>query len=272
MQKHFVEIDGARMSYVDQGQGFPVLLGHSYLWSAAMWQPQIDALSQHFRVIVPELWGHGDSDAPPANTGDMSALAQQHLALLDALDIPKCHLVGLSVGGMWGAELALDHPERVDRLVLMDTYLGAEPEATRLKYFALLDAASAAGQFSDALLDIIVPIFFHAGGQTVPDIREAFRAALKACSADTIRKSLDPLGRVIFGRPDLLQRLENLPAERTIVLCGDQDIPRPPEESNEMARLIGCLAAQVPFAGHISSLENPKVIIDFLLNWLPRNA
>ncbi len=56
MQKHFIEIDGARMSYVDQGQGFPVLLGHSYLWSAEMWQPQVEALSQHFRVIVPELW------------------------------------------------------------------------------------------------------------------------------------------------------------------------------------------------------------------------
>lgn len=102
MQRHFIEIDGARMSYIDQGQGFPVLLGHSYLWSAEMWQPQIDALSQHFRVIVPELWGHGGSDAPPAMTIDMHSLVRQHLALLDALDITKCHLVGLSVGGMWG--------------------------------------------------------------------------------------------------------------------------------------------------------------------------
>ena len=271
MHKHFIEIDGARMSYVDQGHGFPLLLGHSYLWSAAMWQPQIEALSRHFRVIVPELWGHGSSDAPPACTTDMSALARQHLALLDKLHIKKCHLVGLSVGGMWGAQLAVEHPERVDRLVLMDTYLGAEPEATRLKYFALLDAASAAGTFPEPLLDIIVPIFFHAGGQTVPEIREQFRADLKACSAQTIRQSLDPLGRVIFGRPDLLARLGELPGERSIVICGDQDIPRPPEESNQMSRLIGCLAAQIPNAGHISSLENPKVVNDFLLAWLPRN-
>jgi len=271
MQKHFIEIDGARMSYVDQGQGFPVLLGHSYLWSAAMWQPQIEALSRHFRVIVPELWGHGDSAAPPASTVDMAALARQHLALLDALDIQKCHLVGLSVGGMWGAQLAVDHPERVDRLVLMDTYLGAEPEPTRLKYFGLLDAASKAGAFIDPLLDVVVPIFFHAGGQTVPEVREGFRTDLKASSAETIRDSLDPMGRVIFGRPDLLARLGELPGERTIVLCGDQDIPRPPAESAEMAQLIGCLAAQIPFAGHISSLENPQVVNAFLLNWLPRN-
>ncbi|MDF0729405.1 alpha/beta fold hydrolase [Pseudomonas entomophila] len=272
MQKHFIEIDGARMSYVDQGQGFPVLLGHSYLWDAAMWQPQIDALSRHFRVLVPELWGHGDSDAPPASTTDMSALARQHLAFLDALDIPRCHLVGLSVGGMWGAQLAVEHPERVDRLVLMDTYLGAEPDATRLKYFGLLDAAKAAGFFPDPLLDIVVPIFFHAEGQTVPQVRERFRAQLKASSAETIRESLAPMGRVIFGRPDLLARLGDLAAERTIVVCGDQDIPRPPSEANEMARIIGCLAAQIPYAGHISSLENPKVVNEFLLNWLPRNG
>lgn len=272
MHKHFIEIDGAHMSYVDHGQGFPVLLGHSYLWSAAMWQPQIEALSKHYRVIVPELWGHGDSAAPPSTTTDMSALARQHLALLDALDIPKCHLVGLSVGGMWGAQLAIEHPQRIDRLVLMDTYLGAEPDATRLKYFGLLDAASTAGGFSDALLDIVVPIFFHAGGQTVPEIREQFRAQLKASSAQVIRESLEPMGRVIFGRPDLLMRLGDLPGERTIVLCGDQDIPRPPAESNEMARLIGCLAAQIPFAGHISSLENSQVVNEFLLNWLPRNS
>jgi len=56
MHRRFIEIDGAKMSYVDVGQGFPVVLGHSFLWSADMWQPQIAALSQYFRVIVPELW------------------------------------------------------------------------------------------------------------------------------------------------------------------------------------------------------------------------
>ncbi|TDF79886.1 alpha/beta fold hydrolase [Pseudomonas sp. H9] len=271
MQKQFVTIDGSRMAYIEEGQGFPVVLGHSYLWNADMWRPQIEQLSRHFRVLVPELWGHGDSEAPPASTADMSALTRHHLAFLDALNIDRCHLVGLSVGGMWGAQLAIEHPERIDRLVLMDTYLGAEPEATREYYFRLLDTAAEAGRFTEELLKIIVPIFFHPNGQTVPGIREAFTQALRSATAATIRDSLAPMGKVIFGRPDLLGQFGKLSADRTIILCGDQDIPRPPAEANEMARLINCLAAQVPVAGHISNLENPQVVTNFLLNWLPRN-
>lgn len=263
-------IDGQPLHYLDLGNGPAVLLGSSYLWDRDMWAPQIEALSQQYRVLVPELWGHGESGPLPASTRSLDDLARQALALLDQLEIAQVNLVGLSVGGMWGARLALQAPGRVNSLVLMDTYLGAEPEATRLKYFGLLDAASAAGLFPEPLLDIVVPIFFHAGGQTVPEVRDGFRSALKASSAEVIRNSLDPMGRVIFGRPDLLGRLGELKGDRTIVICGDQDIPRPPEESNEMARIIGCLAAQIPFAGHISSLENPQVVNAFLLNWLPR--
>ncbi|WP_313738360.1 alpha/beta fold hydrolase [Pseudomonas sp.] len=272
MQKNRIDIEGAAMSYVDQGQGYPVLLGHSYLWSADMWAPQIEVLARHFRVIVPELWGHGDSAAAPSGTHDMAALARHHLALLDALEIPRCHVVGLSVGGMWGVHLALAHPSRVDRLVLMDTYLGAEPGVSKDRYFALLDQLEAAGAFSDALLDIIVPLFFHAGGASGPALPNQLRDRLKTCSAAQIRTAIVPLGRLIFGRNDLLARLAELPAARTIVLCGEQDIPRPPAEANEMARKIGCLAAQIPLAGHIASLENPAVVNDFLLNWLPQSA
>ncbi|MDA6077685.1 hypothetical protein O0544_19320 [Edwardsiella anguillarum] len=56
------------MYYEDHGSGFPLVLGHSYLFDADMWRPQIEALSARYRVIVPELWGHGRSAALPEGT------------------------------------------------------------------------------------------------------------------------------------------------------------------------------------------------------------
>src|SRR5258708_8513445 len=108
-----VEIAGSTMNVVDAGEGDVVVLGHSYLWSSEMWRPQIDGLSPHYRVIVPDLWGHGNSGPLPEGTEDLHDIARHHLALMDRLGIDRFTLVGLSVGGMWGAELALVAPERV---------------------------------------------------------------------------------------------------------------------------------------------------------------
>ena len=57
----FVTIDGQALHYIDQGTGPAVLLAGSYLWDQAMWAPQIAALSQQYRVIALDLWGHGES-------------------------------------------------------------------------------------------------------------------------------------------------------------------------------------------------------------------
>ena len=125
-----------------------------------MWAPQIEALAERYRVIVPELWGHGGSGSLPAGTMTMRDLALQHLELLDRLEVEHCVIVGLSVGGMWGAELALMAPERVTGLVLMDTSLAEEPEEARQTYFALLDAIGELGRLPDRMLEVVVPLFF----------------------------------------------------------------------------------------------------------------
>jgi pimeloyl-ACP methyl ester carboxylesterase len=76
------------------------------------------------------------------------------------------------------------------------------------------------------------------------------------------------MGRITFGREDLLPRLGELDAASTLVLCGDQDKPRPPSEAKEMADLIGCPWALVPEAGHISNLENAQFVTEVLFAFL----
>ncbi|WP_231110659.1 alpha/beta fold hydrolase [Xanthomonas arboricola] len=265
-------IAGQTLHYAQYGQGFPVLLGHSYLWDAAIWEPQIQALSQHYRVIVPELWGHGQSAALPAGTQTVGDLARQMLLLLDALELPQCAVVGLSVGGMWGAELALLAPQRVRSLVLMDTFLGAEPQATQTRYFALLDAIEAAGQVTPALIEAIVPIFFRPGIDLNSALPAAFAQRLAALSAEQLRTSIVPLGRLIFGRADRLEAMAALDPASTFLLGGADDIPRPPEELWLMAEVIGCDYELIPDAGHIASLENPAFVTAQLLGWLKRTV
>ena len=128
-------VDNQSMAYLDEGEGPVVVLGHSYLWDSAMWKPQIEALKTQYRCIVPELWSHGESQAAPNSMRNLKDYAQHVLSLLDHLDIEEFSVVGLSVGGMWGAELAELAPARIQSLVLMDTFVGLEPEVAHTKYF-----------------------------------------------------------------------------------------------------------------------------------------
>jgi pimeloyl-ACP methyl ester carboxylesterase len=263
-----VDIMGSRMTALDAGEGEVVVLGSSFLWDAEMWRPQIDALSQHYRVVVPHLWGHGGSGPMPPATKDLRDLARQNLLLLDHLGIERFALVGLSVGGMWGAELALLVPEQVTALALLDTFLGAEPPPSQARYFAVLNAVAAARSLPDAVLDGIVPLFFSPDVQaTAPELPAKFRARLKEWDRDRLVDAVVPLGRLIFGRRDALADLARLTLP-AMVMTGEKDIPRPVAEGRQMATAMGCPFIELPGAGHISSLETPGAVTDHLLAFL----
>ncbi|GGG09054.1 hypothetical protein GCM10010995_28310 [Cysteiniphilum litorale] len=125
-----LEIKGKELRYLDIGHGFPILFGHSYLWDHKMWAPQIHHLSKSYRCIVPDLWGHGQSDALPRENNDLSDIADDMMTLMRHLKLDdQFAIIGLSVGGMWAAELAYKHPLSIKSIVLMNTFLGEEPPA-----------------------------------------------------------------------------------------------------------------------------------------------
>jgi pimeloyl-ACP methyl ester carboxylesterase len=256
------------MTYLDLGIGDAVLLGHSYLWDAEMWRPQIEALARRYRVIVPNLWGHGGSGPLPAGTSTTGDLAIQHLALMDRLGIDRFAMLGLSLGGMWGAELAVQQPERVTALALLDTYLGPEPAISRDKYFALIDAIAAAKAIPEPMLDMIVPLFFAPDTEAkTPALPEAFRRKLRGWDVDRLLDSVLPIGRMVFGRRDARGDLRNLPMPK-LVLTGSEDIPRPVHEGRQMAEILDCAFVEIPDAGHISTLETPEPVTERLARFL----
>ncbi|USI74946.1 alpha/beta fold hydrolase [Sphingomonas morindae] len=267
---HRISIFGSTMTVRILGSGPALLLAHGYLFDHEMWAPQIAALAARYRLILPDLWGHGGSGALPSTTRDMRDLAGHHLALLDHLGVDRCALVGLSLGGMWSAELALMAPGRVSALVLLATSLAAEPAASRDAYFGMLDLVADSGTIPPPVLATAMAMFFTpAIDRASPGMRARVAERLRAWDAARLRDSIAPLGRITFGRREALEALGALTVP-TLVATGDGDMARPPAEGQAMADRIGCPFVRIPDAGHIANLEAPDFVTRLLCDFLAR--
>jgi pimeloyl-ACP methyl ester carboxylesterase len=263
-----VEIAGSQMNVVDVGSGPVVLLGHGWLCNAEMWDDQIKALSLHYRVIGPDMWGHGRSAMMPASTRTMRDLAQQHLVLLDRLGVEKAKVVGLSLGGMWGAEMALLAPDRVTSLVLMATSLAAELTESREAYLAGVEDMAGSRSISNALAEALVSLLYSADfTRADPGLVSEHLGRLLAWQPASLVDSVAPIGRIIFNRRDALPDLERITVPMLTIVGGD-DRALPKERVEDMAQRLGSPLLEVPGAGHMLTYEAPAIITETLLNFL----
>lgn len=119
---HFAETNGLRMHYVEQGQGFPVLLLHGFpeLWYS--WRYQIPALADAgFRAIAPDMRGYGGTDKPRGiEAYDIQHLVDDTVGLLNALGVDKAVIIGHDWGGVIVWPVAWMHPDRVERVISLN--------------------------------------------------------------------------------------------------------------------------------------------------------
>ncbi|MEQ5091673.1 alpha/beta hydrolase [Providencia rettgeri] len=259
----------SKMNYIDIGKGFPLLLGHSYLFDKHMWSEQIFELSKYYRIIAPDLWGHGLSPELPEFSEDLTDIAHDHLDLMNTLGIKEFGIIGISVGGMWGAQLAALYPHRVKLLVLIGTYLGSEPEIQRQKYYALLDEINKSGLITNSILQYIIRQFYSNDAPNPLILK--LMDDLKKIGKDRLCESIVPLGKMIFGRKDNLFLLTKIKAP-SLIITGELDKPRPPLEGNEMAAILKCEHIIVPKSGHILPKEKPKLMTSILLDFLNKSG
>ena len=117
-RKQHATVGQARVAYVDEGAGPPVLLLHGCPFSAFVWRHVIGLLAPRYRCIAPDLLGLGDTETPPDADWSLPAQTDTVLGLLDTLGVGTAHVVGHDHGGAIAQLLAADHPNRVGRLVL----------------------------------------------------------------------------------------------------------------------------------------------------------
>lgn len=127
------EINNLNVSYQVAGEGDVVLLLHGWGGEAASFQPVFEWLAQSHKVYALDLPGFGKSQAPPT-AWDSSDYAQFVTAFLEKFGIPKAHLIGHSFGGRISIILSAEHPEKVDKLILVDS-AGIRPQRTAKYYF-----------------------------------------------------------------------------------------------------------------------------------------
>src|SRR5579864_3907880 len=133
----FIQNQGAKIYWDEQGQGAPILLIMGLGWPSYLWHRTRPVLASRFRTIALDNRGIGQSDVPPGPY-PIALMASDAAAVLDAAGIESAHVFGVSMGGMIAQEFALQYPKRVLSLILGCTAAGgptavrAEPEAIQM--------------------------------------------------------------------------------------------------------------------------------------------
>lgn len=123
MTELFAAVNGIKICYEIHGVGYPVILIHGYGGTKEEWLVQVGALSTHFKVITFDSRGAGKSDRPNLPY-TMDMFADDINSLLEFLEIEKGHVIAQSLGGMIAQNFVLKYPERVNKLVLINSWPG----------------------------------------------------------------------------------------------------------------------------------------------------
>ena len=251
--------DGVRLAFEDTGSGTPVVFVHEFAGDLRSWEPQVRHLSRRYRCITWNARGFPPSDVPD----DTGAYSQDRarddvLAVLDALDIERAHVVGLSMGGFATLHFGLAHPGRARSLVVAGVGYGAEPDQReRFRSEADITArvlrtegmAAWAAAYSLGPTRVQFQNKDPRGWREFADMLAEHSAAGSAHTQQGVQKE----------RPSVFDLAEGMKALTvpTLVVTGDEDWPCLVPSVFMKRTIPGAGLLVVPNTGHTVNLEEP---------------
>jgi 3-oxoadipate enol-lactonase len=258
--------DNLSIYWEGAGTGTPLLLIMGYGVSGRAWAPLVPAFTSH-RTIWFDNRGTGRS-SKPEDTITVADMANDALAVLDAAGIDRASVVGASMGGMIAQQLALDHPDRVERLVLCCTTpgAGARGEGDPAALFGLVEATKLMSSDPRAALELFKPILLAPGHEALLDQLGGGLLGSQGGAEFASPATADRLMTSLAGFSSI-DRLEELLVP-TLVQHGVADRIIPIEHGRHLAELIpNAILEEYQNCGHLYLVEDPRPLtrmVEFL--------
>jgi pimeloyl-ACP methyl ester carboxylesterase len=243
------DIRGLSIAYERTGSGPVLVLLHGFACDSRAWRPQLEGLAADFTVLAWDAPGAGLSDDPP-DSFETADWADCLAGLLDELDVPRAHVVGLSWGAILAQEFYARHPARVGSLVLAGGYAGWYGSLPRPAAEERLATCLAfAERPADELVSVLLPGMF---GPTAPqEVRDELGRILS---------EFHPVGFRGMSLSSACDTRDLLPTIRvpTLLVWGELDARSPIGVAHQLADAIpGARLVTIPGAGHVCNLEAP---------------
>lgn len=250
-----------KTTYLSSGSGHPLILLHGAGAGAVTWYPSIGAISKHFHVIAPDIVGYGESDKPKAPY-DRPYFSNWLKEFLCALNIAKAHIVGLSQGGAIALQFALDNPDMVEKLVLVNSgALGAKPSFISVLGMLWLNIApsSLANRFYSRY------ILFNPANRDANHAHYSVEVIKRSDGKNAFRYGQ---GAAVSPMPeDSLRQIE----KETLIIWGENDRLFSVASGAAAAKMMpNAKLHRITHAGHLSLMDQPYIFNKTILEFLRR--
>lgn len=257
-----VAVSDGEIEYQDQGRGHPLIFVSGLGGVGRYWEPQLSAFSTRYRVVTYDQRGTGGSDRKQ-RTFSVDGMTSDLVGLMDALGIEKAHIVGLSTGGAIGQTLAVEHPQRLARLVAVSTWTHCDPWFRRL-FEARRAMYRQAGSELHAMFH---PLWLYPPDYVNTHDAEIDEERRKAVAgAPPVEVSIGRIDAIMaFDRRKDLARI----TAPTLIVAADNDYITPPYHAEALGRAIsGSKLAIMKGGGHSVSKTRPeefnRLVLEFL--------